>query len=140
MSELLREKSSIYLPAKTTTVAVVKSVELKLTESERLQYAESLRGAQQTLAQLEADLAAVKAEFKGKLATAKEDFEKILRAVANGTLSEPKANCELTWTPHKNEIHIKYIGRTIEKREPQKSDEILFESLFPEDEPPKQIN
>jgi hypothetical protein len=141
MNELLKQRDSeIYMPAKDTTVTVIKSVEIKLTEKERIEYAESLKAAQKKLADLEAEFAEVKKEFKAKLDTAKSEFNKTLRAVAHGSLLEEKANCELKWTPEKNEIHITYIGRTIEKRPPQKSDEKLFESLFPEDEPAREIN
>lgn len=142
MTELMktRSDSSIYLPAETTTVSVIKPAEVKLSEKERLEYAEVLKTVQSNLVSIEEEFEAVKKEFKSKISAAKAEFEKTLRAVTHGSLFEERANCTLTWTPHKNEVEITYIGRTLEKRPPKKSDEKLFESLFPEDEPPKEIN
>jgi len=140
--ELLKQRSpdSIYLPSKTTTVKVSKEAHIQLTEHERIEYAESLKEAQANLADLEREFADLKREYKAKLEAAKADFNRTLRAVAHGELIEADAECELVWTPHKNEITISYLGRTLERRPPQKSDEALFESLFPENEPAKKIN
>lgn len=129
----------IVMPNRVASTKCYTPLEIKLNDKERFELAKGLNEKQQ-------EISTAKLELKEQTKEAKEDIHRMeaqfledVRAVNQGIRVIPKAYCELTWTPEKNEVTYAYEGKVVKRRPPEKEDEHLFAVMFPEQEPPRNI-